>query len=131
MANSITTFLMFDGDAQEAITLYTSLFDGSKVTSMERYGEGEEGTEGSVKRANFTLNDQNYICIDSPVSHEFHFTPSTSLFVECENDEEITMLFDALSSGGTVLMPIGDYGFSKKFAWINDKFGVSWQLNLV
>lgn len=121
---------MFDGNAEEAITLYMSLFDGSKITSIERYGAGDEGADGTIKRADFTLNHKSYICIDSPITHEFHFTPSTSLFVECESDDEISKLFDALASGGTVLMPMGDYGFSTKFAWINDKFGVSWQFNL-
>lgn len=130
MAHSITTFLMFDGNAEEAITLYMSLFDGSEITSIERYGAGDEGADGTIKRADFTLNNKNYICIDSPITHEFHFTPSTSLFVECETEAEVNKLFDALSSGGTVLMPMGDYGFSTKFAWINDKFGVSWQFNL-
>ena len=65
MAHAVTPFLMFDGTAEKAITFYISLFKGSKVTCIERYGRGESGTEGSIKRAIFTLCDQELICSDS------------------------------------------------------------------
>ena len=68
-------------------------------------------------------------CIDSPIKHAFGFTPSISLFVECEDKTELDQAFAALSDGGAVLMPPGNYGFSVKFAWLNDRFGVSWQFN--
>ena len=68
-------------------------------------------------------------CIDSPIKHAFTFTPSFSLFVECESEAELDAAFARLSDGGSVLMPPGNYGFSTKFAWVNDRFGVSWQLN--
>ena len=58
------------------------------------------------------------------------FTPSMSLFVECVGEAEFDRVFAELSSGGAVLMPPNDYGFSTRFAWIDDRFGVSWQLNL-
>jgi len=63
-------------------------------------------------------------------SHEFTFTPAVSLFVQCEDEAELDRLHAALSEGGGELMPPGDYGFSRKFTWVNDRFGVSWQLNL-
>lgn len=63
------------------------------------------------------------------MAHAFNFTPSMSLFVDCENEEEISHLYNALSAGGAVLMPLGNYGFSPRFGWVNDRFGVSWQLN--
>jgi predicted 3-demethylubiquinone-9 3-methyltransferase (glyoxalase superfamily) len=62
--------------------------------------------------------------------HEFSLTPAFSLFVECASDEEIERLFAALGDGGATLMPLGAYGFSRRFGWVNDRFGVSWQLNL-
>ena len=130
MANKVTTFLMFEGSAEQAMKLYTSLIEGSEITQVERYGADEQGTEGSIKRAYFTLHGREFICSDSPVSHDFGFTPATSIFVECDDDNELTTLFEKLSDGGDVLMPLDDYGFSKMFGWINDKFGVSWQLNL-
>ncbi len=130
MPRSIATQLMFEGCAEEAMTLYVSLFAGSAVTGVERYGPGEMGKEGSVKRAEFTLGEHRLACIDSPIKHGFTFTPSMSLFVECTDEAEMTAAFDRLVEGGSVLMPPGNYGFSTKFAWINDRFGVSWQLNV-
>jgi predicted 3-demethylubiquinone-9 3-methyltransferase (glyoxalase superfamily) len=97
---------------------------------LERYGPGEHGAEGSVKRAEFTVAGHRLACIDSPIKHGFTFTPSMSLFVECENEAEMDAAFARLSQGGAVLMPPGNYGFSTKFVWLNDRFGASWQLNL-
>jgi predicted 3-demethylubiquinone-9 3-methyltransferase (glyoxalase superfamily) len=121
---------MFEGAAEEAMTLYVSLFKGAQITRLERYGPGEQGAEGSVKRAEFTLAGHHLACIDSSVKHGFTFTPSMSLFVECEDEAEMGSALATLSEGGAVLMPPGNYGFSTRFAWLNDCFGVSWQLNL-
>lgn len=63
------------------------------------------------------------------MKHAFSFTPAESLFVECESEEEIGRLNAALSEGGSVLMTIDNYGFSRKFARVSDRFGVSWQLS--
>jgi predicted 3-demethylubiquinone-9 3-methyltransferase (glyoxalase superfamily) len=68
------------------------------------------------------------MCTDSSVRHAFDFTPSSSLFVECGSEAELERLAAALGENGQV--PLGDYGFSKRFVWVNDRFGVSWQLNL-
>lgn len=130
MASAITPFLMFEGSAEAAINFYISLFAGSKIEQIERYGPGEPGPEGSVKRATFKLAGLTLMCIDSPMKHAFTFTPSVSLFVECESAAEFEAAFSQLSAGGSVLMPPNNYGFSTKFAWVNDRFGVSWQLNL-
>jgi predicted 3-demethylubiquinone-9 3-methyltransferase (glyoxalase superfamily) len=83
-----------------------------------------------VKRADFTVAGQEVICIDAPGKHAFSFTPSISLFVECESEAEFDMAFVKLSIGGAVLIPADNYGFSRKFGWITDRYGVSWQLNL-
>jgi predicted 3-demethylubiquinone-9 3-methyltransferase (glyoxalase superfamily) len=130
MARSVTTFLMFEGKAEEAMNFYVSLFEKSEITRIERYGPGEQGAEGSVKQAAFTLIGRDFMCIDSPVKHGFAFTPSISLFVECDSEAELDAAFERLSTGGGVLMPPGNYGFSRRFGWVNDRFGVSWQLNL-
>ena len=131
MSRSIATALMFQGgEAEEAMTLYVSLFKGSEVVQAERYGPGEQATEGSIKRANFKLAGHNLMCMDSPIKHAFTFTPSISLFVECENEAELDQAFERLAAGGAVLMPLNNYGFSRKFSWVSDRFGVSWQLNL-
>ena len=130
MARKITTFLMFEGKAEEAMTFYVSLFDGATISSISRYGPRQAGAEGSVMQATVSLPGQQLICIDSPVKHAFGFTPSISLFVECESEAEIDRLFARLAEGGEELMPLGDYGFSRRFGWCNDRFGVSWQVNL-
>ena len=130
MACTIATFLMFTGDAEKAMSLYISLFKGSEIRRIERYGPGEQGAEGTVKRADFLLGGHEMICIDSPVKHDFTFTPSISIFVDCKDEGELDRVFNQLSAGGNVLMPLDNYGFSRKFGWVNDRFGVSWQLNL-
>ena len=130
MAKTITPFLMFEGDAEAAITLYTTVFRDTAIVQIERYAAGEPGREGSIKRARFTLCGQDIQCTDSPVHHAFTFTPSISLFVDCDDEAELQRVFGELADGGKVLMPLNDYGFSRKFGWVSDRFGVSWQLNL-
>ncbi len=130
MRPTITTFLMFEGQAEEAMNLYVSLFKNSSVTGIKRYGATGPGKEGSVMQAKFLLNGREFMCIDSPTKHDFTFTPAISLFVDVDNEGELDLLFMKLSVGGQVLMPLGSYGFSRKFGWVSDKFGVSWQLNL-
>jgi len=122
MATSVRPFLMFEGQAEEAMRLYTSLFPGSEMTVAARYPDGK------VMRGSFRLAGQEVQVTDSPVHHAFTFTPATSLFVECESEEQLRDLAGAL--GVQVLMPVASYGFSKLFTWVADKFGVSWQLNL-
>ena len=126
----ITTFLMFEGKAEEAMNFYTSLFDQSEIVSISRYDENGPGKEGTVIHATFTLNGQEFMCIDSYVNHNFTFTPAMSLYVTCETEEEIETVFHKLAQDGAILMPLGAYPFSKKFGWLNDKYGVSWQLTL-
>lgn len=130
MANSIQPFLMFEGKAEEAMSFYVSLIPGSEIVEVTRYGAGGPGKEGSVMRATFRVADQTVMCIDSPVHHAFTFTPAFSFFVECTDEEEVRRLASALGEGGSELMPLGNYGFSRLFAWVNDRFGVSWQINL-
>jgi predicted 3-demethylubiquinone-9 3-methyltransferase (glyoxalase superfamily) len=126
----ISTFLMFAGTAQSALRSYIALFPDSRIVSLELYGAGERGSEGSVKRAVFELHGVRYMCVDSPVHHDFTFTPSISLFVECDSLAQFEQLCTALSAEGKVFMAPAAYGFSQRFAWLQDRFGVSWQFNL-
>ncbi|EEK56418.1 3-demethylubiquinone-9 3-methyltransferase [Bacillus cereus BGSC 6E1] len=121
---------MFEGKAEEAMNFYTSLFDQSEIVNISRYDENGPGKEGTVIHATFTLNGQEFMCIDSYVNHNFTFTPAMSLYVTCETEEEIETVFHKLAQDGAILMPLGAYPFSKKFGWLNDKYGVSWQLTL-
>lgn len=126
----ITTFLMFQGQAEAAMDFYASLFPESFIRHIRRYGPGEMGTEGSVMQARFSLAGQEFMAIDSNLEHPFTFTPSMSLYVNCSSEAEIDRLFEKLSEGGQVLMGLQEYPFAKRFAWCNDRFGVSWQLAL-
>lgn len=131
---SITTSLMFVGDqagkAEEAISFYTSLFTNSKIIDIQRYEAGENEPEGSAKMATFSINGTEFMALDSHLEHKFTFTPSMSLYIECDSMDEIEEVFRALAEGGAELMPLNNYGFSQKFGWLNDRYGVSWQLNL-
>lgn len=126
----IRTFLMFEGKAEEAMNYYTSIFDQSEIVSIRRYGVNEHGDEGTVMQASFTIHGQTFMCIDSNVKHNFTFTPSISLFIDCDTEAEIDTVYAKLAEVGKPLMPLGAYGFSTKFGWVQDQFGVSWQLNL-
>ncbi len=131
MPTTVRPFLMFQGNkAEEAMRLYVSLIPNSEILEIVRFGPGQKGKEGSVTRGSISLAGQTVMCFDSPAPHAFTFTPSFSLFVECESEEEIKRLASALGEGGGVLMPLSNYGFSRQFTWITDRYGVSWQLNL-
>jgi predicted 3-demethylubiquinone-9 3-methyltransferase (glyoxalase superfamily) len=130
MPKSVAPFLMFQGAAEEALTFYTSLLDDARILELSRWGPGQPGPEGTVQRARFALSGQEFIAMDSPAVHDFTFTPSFSMWVECGSEEELERLHAGLTEGGAELMPLDDYGFSRRFAWVNDRFGISWQLNL-
>jgi predicted 3-demethylubiquinone-9 3-methyltransferase (glyoxalase superfamily) len=130
MSATVRPFLMFEGRAEEAMNFYVSLFPDGKIADIARSGTGEPGAEGSVRLARFSLGQQMVMCIDSPVKHQFTFTPSFSFFVDCASEDDLRRLAAALGEGGPVLMALANYGFSRLFTWVNDRFGVSWQLNL-
>ena len=129
MDAEIRPFLMFEGRAEEAVRFYVSLF-GGKVLELERFGAGGPGPEGTVSKAVFSICGLTLRAFDSFVKHGFGFTPAFSLFVDLKSEADLQRVYDALAEGGSALMPLGDYGFSRKFGWVNDRFGVSWQLNL-
>lgn len=125
MASSARPFLMFEGRAQAAMDLYTSLFPDSRIVTAQPHPDGN-----GVMVAVFTICGREFMCSDSPIKHGFTFTPSSSIFVDCDSVDELERAFATLSDGGGVLMPLDNYGFSRRFGWVNDRFGVSWQLNL-
>ena len=127
----VTPFLMFqEGNAEEAMKFYVSIIEDSSIKSITRYGANEPGDEGTVMHATFSLKGQEFMCIDSNVKHDFTFTPSFSIYITCDSEAELDTLYEKLVAKGEALMPLDDYGFSKKFAWVNDQYCVSWQLNL-
>ncbi|MBY8828038.1 VOC family protein [Hephaestia mangrovi] len=125
-----TPFLMFTGRAEEALTFYAASVPGGRIDAIDRYGPGEAGREGSVRFAEATLAGLRVFAIDSPAVHAFDFTPSFSLMLDCADLAEFERLVEVLGEGGGMLMPPGDYGFCSRYAWLNDRFGVSWQVRL-
>ncbi len=118
----VLTHLMFqDGRAREAAEWYVSLVPGSGIERVVDNGDGRATVY-------FTLAGRAFIAFDSPVRHEFDFTPSTSVFVRCEREEEVRAVFEQIAADGRVLMPLDDYGFSSCFGWAADRYGVSWQI---
>lgn len=127
----LAPLLTFFGNAESAIKRYVSLFKNSKLVTLDRYGAEGPGTEGTVRIADFILCGQRILCIDSPIKHEWNFTPAISLYVEDPEVAVIKRYFETLSNQGQVLMPLAEYPFSKQFGWVQDQFGVSWQLSAV
>ncbi|MBO9621604.1 MAG: VOC family protein [Sphingomonas sp.] len=124
-------FLMFQGGrAEEALRFYVETVPDSRIDRLELFGPQGPGPEGTVLRALVTIAGQPVMAHDSFIRHGFDFTPSFSFFVDCADEAEFDRLFAALSEGGGVLMPADNYGWSRKFGWVNDRFGVSWQLEL-
>ena len=125
-----TPFLMFEGKAEEAMALYCETIPGSSVLDITRYGAGEDGPEGTLKLARASIAGLDVMVFNSPVHHAFTFTPSVSFYVDCSSSEELDRIVETLAKDGGFLMPPDNYGFSRRFAWLNDRFGVSWQINL-
>jgi predicted 3-demethylubiquinone-9 3-methyltransferase (glyoxalase superfamily) len=130
MTVAMTPFLLCQGRAEEALKFYVSLIPGSQIGEIVHFPPGGPRAAGTVMKGTATIAGQTIRFFDSPVPHDFDFTPAISLFVECENEVQLRQFATALADGGAELMPLGDYGFSQLFAWVNDRFGVSWQLNL-
>ena len=127
----ISTFLTFQKeDAEQAMNYYLKLFANSKIVQIKRWGKEGPGKEGSIMHATFYLNGKSFMCSDSPPIHEWGFTPAVSNYVECVDESELERLFTKLSENGKVMMPLDNYGFSQKFGFVEDRFGISWQLNL-
>ena len=118
----VLTHLMFqDGRAREAAEWYVSLVSGSSIERVTDNGAGSATVY-------FTLADRGFIALDSPTRHEFDFTPSMSIFVRCDEEEQVRLLFDQIASDGDVKMPVDEYPFSSCFGWATDRYGVSWQI---
>jgi predicted 3-demethylubiquinone-9 3-methyltransferase (glyoxalase superfamily) len=113
----IVTHLWFNANAEEAVNFYVSLFKNSRITTVLRYGKGDPGPEGSVMGISFELEGQKFGAINGgPI---FKLSEAMSLYVGCDNQEEIDRLWDALGEGGEI----------QHCGWLKDRFGLSWQIN--
>jgi len=126
-----TPFLMFQhGKAQAALDFYAETVPDSRIVSVELFGADGPGPEGTILRAYAEIAGRPVMVHDSFITHGFDFTPSWSFFLDCTDEAEADRLFGALSDGGQVLMPLDNYGWSRRFGWVSDRFGVAWQINL-
>ena len=112
----ITPFLWFDGNAEEAINFYVSIFKNSKILSVARYGEAGPGPKGTVMTASFQLDGQEFVALNG--GPQFKFTEAISFWVRCETQEEIDEMWEKLSAGGA----------KSRCGWLKDKYGLSWQV---
>jgi predicted 3-demethylubiquinone-9 3-methyltransferase (glyoxalase superfamily) len=113
----ISPFLWFDGKAEEAANLYTSVFKNSRIVNVSRYGEGAPQPKGAVMSVTFELEGQEFMALNG--GPHFTFTPAISLFVKCETQAEVDALWDKLTANG---------GEKSRCGWLKDKYGVSWQI---
>ncbi len=112
----ITPFLWFDGNAEEAVNFYTSIFKNSKIDSITRYGDAGPGPKGSVMTMNFQLDGQHFIALNA--GPQYKFNPAISMFVDCEDQAEVDRLWSKLTDGGKEV----------QCGWLEDKYGLSWQI---
>jgi predicted 3-demethylubiquinone-9 3-methyltransferase (glyoxalase superfamily) len=124
MITAAAPFLMFTGQCEEALGFYAATLPGGRVASMEKK------PDGTVAMARLAVAELEVMAFDSPPVHAFDFTPSFSLFLTVDAADDVDRLAAALGQGGVALMPPGAHGFSRRFAWVQDRFGVSWQINL-
>lgn len=126
----ITPFLWFDNNAEEAVNFYTDVFNNAKSKSSTTYsGESAKASgrpEGSVMTVAFEIDGFNFTAINGGPA--FKINPSISFFYHTKDENEIVDLWEKLSDGGKIMMELNSYDWSKKYGWVEDKFGVSWQL---
>jgi predicted 3-demethylubiquinone-9 3-methyltransferase (glyoxalase superfamily) len=129
--DKLSVCLWFDGKAEDAARFYCATFKNSRIGTTARYGEAGELIPGrpakeTVMTVEFELDGLKLLALNGgPL---FSINPAISLFVSCDSEEEIDRLYKVFSEGGQVLMPLQEYPFAPKYAWVQDKFGVSWQL---
>lgn len=123
MITAAAPFLMFQGRCEEALTFYVATLPGARIAALDRK------PDGAVAMARLEVAGLEIMANDSPPVHDFDFTPSTSTFLTVDTPEAVDALAAALGEGGKLHMPADDYGFSRRFAWAQDRFGVSWQIN--
>jgi predicted 3-demethylubiquinone-9 3-methyltransferase (glyoxalase superfamily) len=120
---NITPHLWFDKEARAAAELYTSLIPNSKITSVKTL---HNTPSGDCDILSFELSGQPFMAISAgPL---FKFNPSVSFQMKCKTKNEVDAIFERLSVGGNVLMPLGSYPFSERYGWLEDKYGLSWQV---
>jgi len=116
MTSTISTCLWFDGKAEQAVDFYRSVFRNSRTLDVMRYGEQGPGPKGSVMAVNFELNGHPFVALNGgPL---FTFSPAISLFIRCQDQDEVDWYWERLLAGGQ----------ANKCGWLTDRYGLSWQV---
>jgi predicted 3-demethylubiquinone-9 3-methyltransferase (glyoxalase superfamily) len=115
---TISPFLWFDNQAEDAATLYVSIFPNSRILGVSRYGDAGPGPKGTVMTVSFELDGQRFIALNG--GPQFKFTEAISFSIDCETQEEVDRYWTKLTAGGGEEGPCG---------WLKDRFGLSWQVN--
>jgi predicted 3-demethylubiquinone-9 3-methyltransferase (glyoxalase superfamily) len=116
MTSTISTCLWFNGQAEEAVSFYRSVFRDSRTLDVVRSGDQGPGPKGSVLAMNFELNGHSFVALNG--GPQYTFSPAISLVVLCRNQEEVDRYWDRLLEGGR----------PNRCGWLTDRFGVSWQV---
>ena len=124
---SMRPFITIEKRANEALEFYESVFPSFTLKSRTHHAEPHNDL---VMVAVFSIQGQEIMISDSFISHEWKINPGISFFADLQSKETLENLAASLSDGGKVHMPVGNYGFSSLFGWVEDKFGVNWQLNI-
>ena len=120
-------FITIEKRAREALDFYEATFPSFALESSQQHAEPHQNL---VMLATFSVKGQAVMISDSFVEHEWDITPGVSFFIETDDEDELRSLASSLSKGGNIHMPAGNYGFSRLFCWVEDSFGINWQLNL-
>ncbi len=121
--NQIVPHLWFDQEAKEAAQLYASVIPGSQVTNVTTL---RDTPSGDCDVVSFNLSGQPFMAISA--GPMFQFNPSISFHLRCRTKDEVDALWKQLSPGGKVLMELGSYPFSERYGWLQDRYGLSWQI---
>ena len=120
-------FITIEQRAQEALDFYSAAFPSFQLHTIQHHAEPHNAL---IMLATFSIRGQELMISDSPIEHEWGITPGVSFFLDVDNETNFLSLAKQLSDEGKVMMPPGNYGFSKQFAWVEDRFGINWQLNV-
>ena len=120
-------FITMQGQAKDALDFYQTVFPSFEMISLQHHSEPNENL---IMLAVFSVHEQEVMMSDSFITHDWQINPGISFFIDLDQEEELHKLAEQLGANGNIHMPPGDYGFSKLFAWVEDQFGVNWQLNI-
>ena len=120
-------FITMQGQAKDALDFYQAVFTSFEMISLQHHSEPHENL---IMLAVFSVDEQEIMISDSFITHDWEINPGISFFIDLDQEEELHKIAEQLGTNGNFHMPPGDYGFSELFAWVEDQFGVNWQLNI-